>query len=481
MKLRKGDLMKNRSVRTALAAVLALVFLFACGKTTLALWKTQTETVNEMVIAKASLIAESPGIDQLVYPGQKVEKKESFRNTGNVDVAVRVKAEKAWGSKGADGIFVADQTLGVENIVVHYNTEHWMFNDMDQYYYYKGILAPNQPTPPVIEAYEISTAAGRNNSGKQALVKLRGECVQAEGDGIAFWGMTFQQLGITYNAPAKQEGLAKVEFVSPQKGFEFQVEKGNLFVNCGLMVPAVSYSQLVQVENKYSEDITLYLRAEDAQQAVGSDEQRALVARLLQEFVTIVITKQDGTKVYEGPVWGRLNTDVGSMKDDYNLGKYQPGQSAKLNVTLSLDKEVDNKYSSLLARVRWVFVAEGDTPPTTPPVTTTNPATTTTTNPAATTTNPATTTTNPASSIPTTTRPATTTTATQYTTVKHTTTWKYITPTKAPWPSQPPKGIVPPYTGGDQYLAVWIELMVVSGLILVALWVVGRREKKLAS
>lgn len=84
-----------------------------------------------------------------------------------------------------------------------------------------------------------------------------------------------------------------------------------------------------------------------------------LVEELLEKYAVIEISgAQDN--IYRGPVSGNLKGSGSTMKEDIYLGTFKANQQKKIQVKLALSEEMDNKFSKLTGKVRWVFTAKGE-------------------------------------------------------------------------------------------------------------------------
>ena len=54
-----------------------------------------------------------------------------------------------------------------------------------------------------------------------------------------------------------------------------------------------------------------------------------------------------------GPVWGNLDTDTNTMRNDLPLGRYSGTGTAHLNLTLTLDQNMPEELQGLLGYVDW--------------------------------------------------------------------------------------------------------------------------------
>jgi len=352
--------MKNKNLITILIAIVTLVFLLSTG-ITVASWKSEGATVNTITtgLVKGQIVEEYED-GQVVSPGSEVTKVVQVKNTGDIDVVVRVKVSKAWGAeRDVNGKLIVDNTFSTDNILIDFNDKEWEYRE-DGYFYYIGFLKPEEITPPLLEEFRIDGENTDNKyGGMLADILIHMEIVQVEGHGISFWDMTLADLGIVYKEGEKTNITTTVNFKNPEEGFEFKVNGGDLFANFKNMVPGETRSQVISVTNSYmKEKVEIFLRADIAEQTQDIE----LVQKLLREYTTLVVTDSKGNVIYRGPAWGNLDVDSNgniSMKNEKSLGIFASGETKNLNVSLIIDPAIGTDYEDLLANVKWIFTAEG--------------------------------------------------------------------------------------------------------------------------
>ncbi len=359
--------MKKSTVYSALCVASICTFLFSAGMTAAA-WKSQGDTINKITIASVrGQIVEEYEQNQVVYPDATVDKIVQIANTGTADALPRVKIEKVWGSsRDESGRLIADPDLSTDNIEIEYNTNQWVYNSKDGYFYYTDVLKPGDTTVSLFESFTIN---GENTGGeyrnKYADIIVSMEMVQAAGDGLSYWGTSFEDLGISYRQTEQEELVTTVDFISPDKGFLFDTNGGDLFSDFKNLIPGESRSQVVKVTNHWNEAVEIFLWADFVDQTQATNETRELINKFLREYAKIVITNDNGTVIYDGAIWGNLNVDVDSeetdsMKYPYNLGTFQKDETKKLNISLYLDPNINNEYYELLGLIKWVFSSNAD-------------------------------------------------------------------------------------------------------------------------
>lgn len=357
--------MKKFAVYPILCAASICTFLLSSG-ITYASWKSQGETVNKISMASVKgQIVEEYDQNQIVYPNATVDKIVQIKNTGTVDALPRVKIEKVWGdSRDENGKLLTDPDLNTDNIEITFNTEKWTYNSADGYFYYTEVLKPGDITDSLFDSFTVN---GEDTDGeyknKQADIIVNMELIQADGNGLAYWDTSFEELGIIYKQTSQIEIITTVVFNNPDDGFSFDVNEGDLFADFKNLVPGESRSQLVTVTNNWDKSAEIFLWADLIDQTQATDDTRALIDKLLKEYATIVITDDGGNVIYSGAVWGNPGIDsksADSMKYPYSLGIFLSGETKNLHISLSLDSQMDNEYRELLGLIKWVFSASGD-------------------------------------------------------------------------------------------------------------------------
>ena len=339
-------------VTSVLAGVMIL------SGTVLAAWNIREYCVNFLTMSsyKNTIVEEYKEPDH-VEPGQKVLKKVSVRNEGDVDTFVRVKIEKFFGIPGEDEDFLEDGSLDPEMIEIHYNSDYWKLCP-DGYWYYTDVLQAGEITKePLLKSYRLSEKVQNSYKNKEAQIVVHMESIQAAGGTMeALWGMKEKDLGIIYQ-PCTCETVAQV-IITEDRKIAFEAEEDNLFSGFQNLLPGCSRTQTVNLTNKSDATVNLMLRAEAAEQDKMSSEQQVLVHQLISKYAVMEI-RQGNTVLYQGPADGNQEEKGWSMKQNISLGTFQPGETKRLVVTLSLDPQMDNRYQKLKGKVNWIFTAEG--------------------------------------------------------------------------------------------------------------------------
>ena len=348
---------------TVFCLIAALLFLVSAVGTTFAAATIVGESVPAISTGTIKgQIVEVYETASGVYPGNTVGKTVNVKNTGDSDSIVRIKVEKVWGEvRDDDGKLIPKDGLSTDNILIDYNTEYWRYNETDGYFYYLGVLKPGETTlEPLFEEFKIDEDTGNEYAGLQGDIIIKMECVQAGSDGASLWGTTLTDLGIEYVETEPVDTTTEVTL--QDGGFVFNPETTDLFSDFKNLLPGETRNQTVKVENSTEDIYAIGVRAELIDQLGDDPATLELIDRLLKEYAQIVITDENGHKLYEGPVWGNLGVDPfefhgKTMEHNIGLGNFHPGDSKDLSVQLMLDPAIGNEYQELLGLIKWVWTA----------------------------------------------------------------------------------------------------------------------------
>ncbi|PKM63231.1 MAG: hypothetical protein CVU97_01490 [Firmicutes bacterium HGW-Firmicutes-21] len=362
--------MKKRISYLILFTIL-ITIAFSSVVSTLAFWSVQSNTVNKITVGSVKgQITEEYSQNPTVLPGDKVNKVVRVVNTGTSDAVIRVRIDKAWGeARDADGSLIINSEISTDNILITCDTAQWYYDESDGYYYYRNVLKPNELTIPLIREFVIDPNSGNEYKNMQADIVVYMDCIQAGGNGVSIWGKTLDDLGIEYTTYQRDPVTAKVLFLNPDNGFKFNVSNGDLFIKFKDLIPGETHTQIINVTNNYDKKTEIFLRADYIDQTQATDENRQLIDKLLKQYATIVITNDNGTVLYNGPVWGNLDSNSpapDSMRYNISLHTFEKGTTKNLMVQLTLDPKTQSEYQSLLGLIKWTFEANGresDYPP----------------------------------------------------------------------------------------------------------------------
>lgn len=337
-------------------AALACAMFLTAG--VFAYWNVTGTSINVLTSsAYRAQIEEEYEIPEHVNPGTSVDKKVNVVNCGTADMLVRVRIEKMFGERDANGVLKEDPALNPELIEIVYNQNFWKY--LDGYWYYTEVLLAGEKTKePLFEQYTISEKAGNAYKGKDAEIVVIMESVQAEGDAVSLWGIEKEDLGISYIADTENT-VTSVTYKGKEEGFSFGSSDTDLFANFKNLLPGCARTQKIAIKNASAAAMELFLRAETASQENMSEKQRQLVELLLSKYAVITI-KQNEKILYQGPVNGNLNRAGQSMGQDISLGTYEAGKEGELIVTLSMSPEMEHDMQLLCGKVKWIFTARGE-------------------------------------------------------------------------------------------------------------------------
>lgn len=345
--------MKKKAINVLILFAVLAFGVLVTG--TLAYWRStgQSEGSLETGKLKGLLVQESAKTEEL-YPGDTVKQSVNVKNTGTLDMLVRLKVEKGWNGPADQSQIPADSLDSLnpdtdEVIKIKFNDQKWMAGS-DGYFYYLGILKPGESTAEALyDEFMIDESVSNEYQGKSGLVSVQMECLQAAADAVSSWGMTYGELGVA-EPEAKTAKASEVVF-SKDKKFEFLSEGQDVFPSFKNLVPGESISQNLTIANQSSENITIFLKPEtDSKKGAGKAE---YIEKLLRQYAKIAITDSNGRSLYSGPVSA---SDTGEI----SLGNISSKEDLRLSVTLQLDPSIENEYQELAAGVNWKFAAQGE-------------------------------------------------------------------------------------------------------------------------
>lgn len=329
----------------------------AFGFAALAYWNVTGKTINVLTSsAYRAEIEEEYEVPSHVNPGDSIDKSVNAVNTGTVDILVRIKVEKQFGTRLENGMLLVDGNLDPQLIEIRYNQNFWKYRN--GFWYYTEVLEAGEKTKePLFEQYTVSAKAGNAYKGKDADIAVTLESIQAEGDAVALWGIQKKDLGIEYKTK-KQDIVTRVTYAGREQGFAFQGTGTDLFANFKNLLPGCARTQRIMIENTSGEKVELFLSAQAAKQEHMSEEQRKMVYLMLSKYVWITV-KQEEEILYSGPVDGNIHKTGQSMGEAISLGSFLSDQEKELIVTLSVSPEMEHDMQLLSGRVQWNFSAKG--------------------------------------------------------------------------------------------------------------------------
>lgn len=294
--------------------------------------------------------------NKVIELDQVEEKIVNIKNIGTVDMFVRVKLTSSWLKNDKTKMLELRDDM-IKPIV---DTKHWIYDEEDHYYYYQGVIKPEEVTKyPLMTGFIVS--GGQAALGEFGKINVHMECVQAAGNGSQIWDKAIEDFGVTEEdiEPGAIVEPSYVTFKNKTDGFLFKDDK-DLFISFKNMVPGETRSQIIELKNQDVDTVDFYLYAKLAEDL--SQENQSKVSELLKKYLTIQVINEDGTLLYDGPIWSDVNqiNSIKGMKYAIYLGSYKSNEHKKLTVQMHVDPDVDNDFEALMASIDWIFQAEGD-------------------------------------------------------------------------------------------------------------------------
>ena len=341
--------MKKIKFKTVAAAALALVFTLSIGAT-IAAWVVSGKTDNVVSLATVSgVIVEDYETATDIYPSATVKKEVTVENTGTAPAFCRVKLIREWNAPEGSDTF-----LDPNAIILNTNTEDWSYSVDTEYYYYKKILEPGEASAPLLNSFTFDASVSNEYAGAEGVITVQMELLQAgEAAAESYWGVTYEQLGISYDAAASEPLTTTIDFNGKDEGFAFSQNAGDLFYAYKNMLPGESRSQVICVSNHSNESTELFLWSEPA---LSQSSDLQLVEELLEIYSSLIITDDNGEMIYDGS----LLPQEGSERLNVSLGTFAPGESKNLNLTLLIDPELGNDFAEIAAKLTWGVKAMGE-------------------------------------------------------------------------------------------------------------------------
>lgn len=344
--MRCADRIRKKSVVYGL--ILSVVF----AGSVFAYWQQSADTLNILTMAsyKAEIV-EKYRQPSCVVPSESVEKRVDVKNSGTVDILVRVAVKKMFGTRNG-GVFEEDKALDGEMIEIRFASEYWR-QGTDGWFYYKDVLKAGEKTrEPLMKSFRLSEKAGNVYQGKEAHIVVTMESIQADENAGQIWGTQISNTGIIWpKAPRPKE--TAVEFCGKDRGFVITGEGTDLFAMFKNLTPGCGRTQQIRLKNSSEEKTELFLHAETADQGQSGE----MTKQLLQKYAEIELL-QGEELLYSGPVG---TVEPGGYGDkEISLGSFDAGAEKMLTVKLTLSPEMDNRFQSLTGKVKWVFTARGE-------------------------------------------------------------------------------------------------------------------------
>lgn len=340
--------MKKKKLLIFLASLSALM----CGSGATILAMTETSVTNHISTGIVDIELEEYQIQdgkeeayedvKDILPGQVISKIPRIRNDGN-DCYIRVKLEL----EGTEESIEA-QEIG----------EKWK-EGKDGYLYYTDILKTGDETD-LFQSVKIPEDFAQEEESAFRL-EIHAEGIQSQNftpdfEADAPWGaVEIQrckkegQYDITSFRQADDQSLEVVYQGGSRQLFS---NPEDFFVNFPVMLPGDTYEETAELRNTDDKPVKLYFRSA-AEDTESND--------LLEQVGLKITTEIDGKTetIYEGTLKGE------GITEDRLLGEIPAEASGKFHFELSVPKELDNRYTVLTNRVKWIFSTEPIEPLTT--------------------------------------------------------------------------------------------------------------------
>lgn len=344
-----------RKVLRGICSVSALLLVVTgVALTSYAAWSVSSYTINEVTTPTFGLkieeVYEPP--EEGAFPGIDITKEVRVRNTGNTDALVRVKLLKQLGVI-VNNKFKVDTSLDTSKLILDVNKKEWVYDEKEDWYYYRGILKENEITPPVLNSFKLGNLTGNQYKNLQGKIIVNAESVQYANSGLSIWGKTYDYLGLVKPKENTTDEITTVEFLDEYRKFNIELAKTDLFTNFKDITAGTIRSQRICVRNSYKDPIDIRLSIM-TDKDLNPDSTGRLQA-MLHEYCNIKIKDINGKEIYDGAIGGGDNSNI-------DLGVFQPREDKVMDISLSVREDMPSDYKDLAGYVRWVYEANQVTP-----------------------------------------------------------------------------------------------------------------------
>lgn len=273
-----------------------------------------------------------------VLPAQKISKIPRIRCDGN-DCYIRAKVT-----------FLNTEYLGEQNL--YGISEEWQ-KAGDEYYYYKKVLHTGEDVD-LFQGLQMPVNFPQSEECKKFYINVDAEAVQSANfspdyDSENPWGDIDIQL-------CGKEGMYDISTFKEDESNDFEIEyqgasdalirnKEDFFTNLPFFMPGDTHSDVAKIENNSSRAIDLYFYTEEV-----SKEETDLLDRIQLEIV--YKSRAGKTEVYKGPLRSK------KLEDPIMLAEILPKEEGSFCFSLYVPEELDNQYTLLKDKVKWVFYTE---------------------------------------------------------------------------------------------------------------------------
>lgn len=131
------------------------------------------------------------------------------------------------------------------------------------------------------------------------------------------------------------------------------------------LMPGDQQQLTIQLNNRYSRSVVLYLRATETDLEQFADaEQKAASDDLLSHLTLQVTRRSDGAVLYDGSADGKTShtqggpvLDLGDGKTYISIGALSGGATGSLDVAVTMSTSLGNEYQNRLGKVDWILQA----------------------------------------------------------------------------------------------------------------------------
>lgn len=282
---------------------------------------------------------------QSVMPGDKISNVVNVQNTGNKELAVRIKPEAAW---------VENNQLNTDHIALEFNSTYWASGGDGFYYYKEGLPAGEKTKEPLCNSVKISEDAGNECVDGEIALDFNLECLQADNQAVQKNWMPKNRSALPKFADKNRSGsMMKATYKGQTDGFLLEVADGGkpFSVFDGIM-PGRTATQEITVSNESKQPVEILLKAEYSDINNLSATQKAKAQTMLKDMMKMNIT--GGADAYDGAVLSdKLTTGI-------SLGKFEPAQTSKIKMIMLFDELAESDYSNIGSLSSWIFLAKVD-------------------------------------------------------------------------------------------------------------------------
>lgn len=275
-----------------------------------------------------------------VLPLTKISKIPRIRCDGN-DSWIRCKIE-----------YLNTEYLGDEDLYGF--TKDWV-KKSDGYFYYKKVLKTGDTTD-LFQGLQLPVDFPQSEEGTRFFLNINAEAVQSQNFTPDFtkrepWGDINVQL-------CAKEGMYDIVAFKDAKDNRFEItymgssdtlirNTRDFFTNLPFFMPGDTYRDVAEIKNNSKHMIDLYFYTEEI-----SETETDILDRIR---LKITYKSNYGEKdVYDGPLRAK------NAESPMILAKIQPGEEGNFCYELNIPSELDNQYTLLKDKVKWVFYAEFD-------------------------------------------------------------------------------------------------------------------------